>query len=100
MSTTPRPWMILHPTPTRPAMPLEIRAANHQLIHAQLHPDELEILTWLEIIHAVNTFDEAKATLKFILKELQECRGNVTGLWSRTKTIEDQIEAVLALMSG
>ena len=91
MSATPRPWTIAYPTAKYPSLPLQVSAKNRQLIHRQDHPDELEIATWLDIIRAVNTFDEAKAALAACVADLQS---HVPGA---TTTIHDA-KAVLAKM--
>ena len=53
-----------------------------------------------EIKRRLDTHERAKAELKFIQKELREARGNVTGLWARTKTIDERIDALLTDMEG
>mgnify|MGYP001558261317 CR=1 FL=1 len=76
-------------------MPLEIRAANNQLIHAQVHPDELEIATWLEIVHAVNLLDvleEAKAALKGLLEYANENNQVSDDLISYAETVLAKLE--------
>jgi hypothetical protein len=48
------------------------------------------------IVRCVNEREGLLAELRFVQKELEESRGNVTGLWARVKEIDRRIEAVLA----
>lgn len=100
---TPRPWIRESGSRTvNETTTVSIRDANGTLVAKAHSPNSAReaIERANTIVQAVNTLDEAKAVLKFIKKELQESRGNVTGLWARVKMIDARIEAVLAKLEG
>ena len=95
MTATPRPWKI-----TGEYWPnSSVCTIDGKEFVADCKATEVGKEDAILIVRAVNMLDvmeEAQAVLKFTQKELQEARGNVTGLWCRVRAIDERIGAVLA----
>lgn len=101
---TPRPWGVSHRHIYKNDWAQEHgQWIDHTLATVDEGPTTEEaVANAALIVRAVNAYDTLQAdnarlvaAVKFTLKELQECRGNVTFLWARTREIERHLEAAL-----